>query len=260
MKSHKVYFVTMLIAIVAILSNCTVQKRSYRNGYYVSWNKKTVPVSFIANHVEEKSKETLKNETPKTIIISPTETPEAIFASVKKNVNSELKCLNIKPLKLPGDSCGDVITLLDGSDIKVKVMEISSKFIKYKHCDNLSGPLRVVNTDNVFMLKYANGNKEVIKRADLEVQPNKKGSSEPANIVPIVEKKYNDMAIASIATFILYFTIILAPLPFIFGLIALRQFKKEPEKYKGKWMAILGITPGIIALCILLLAMLTFLI
>lgn len=260
MKSHKIYLVTMLLFIVAILSNCTVQKRSYRNGYYVSWNKKAVPVLRIVKQVEENSKEVLKNETPKTIAINATETPKPFFASVKNNVNSELKCLNVKPLRLPEDSCGDIITLRDGSDIKVKVIEISSKFVKYKHCDNLSGPLRVVNTDNVFMIKYANGNKEVIKRADLEVQPNKKGSSEPANIIPIVEKKYNDMAIASIATFILYFTIILAPLPFIFGLIALRQFKKDPDRYKGKWMAILGITPGIIALCILLLAMLTFLI
>jgi Domain of unknown function (DUF4190) len=260
MKSHKIYLVTMLLFIVAILSNCTVQKRSYLNGYYVSWNKKAVPVLKLVKQVEENRKEVLKNETPKTIAINATDTPKLFFASVKNNVNSGLKRLNVKPLRLSEDSCGDVITLLDGSDIKVKVIEISSKFIKYKHCDNLSEPLRVVNADNVFMIKYANGNKEIIKRADLEVQPNKKGSSAPANIVPIVEKKYNDMAVVSIATFILYFTIILAPLPFIFGLIALSQFKKDPDKYKGKWMAILGITPGIIALCILLLAMLTFLI
>ena len=64
----------------------------------------------------------------------------------------------------------------------------------------------------------------------------------------------------SLATFFLYFTIIFAPIPIIYGLIALHQFKKEPDKYKGKWMAVIGIAPGIIALCILLLAMLTFLI
>jgi hypothetical protein len=166
--------------------------------------------------------------------------------------------LNIKPLKLPEDSCGDVITLRDGSNIKVKVMEISSKVIKYKRCDNLNGPLIVVNTDNVFMIKYANGSKEVFKKSEVLDQVSSNLTNEQPKVKLVIEKKYNDMAIASIATFILYFTIILAPLPFIFGIIALNQFKKNPEKYKGKWMAIVGVTPGIIALCVLLFLMLTF--
>jgi hypothetical protein len=255
MKSHKIYLVTFLLLIAATISNCTVQKRSYRNGYYVSWNKKTVPVSFIAKHVEEKSKKILKNETFKTIIISPAETPEAIFASVKKNVNSELKRLNIKPLKFPGDSCGDVITLRDGSDITVKVMEISSKVIKYKRCDNLGGPLIVVNIENVFMIKYANGTKEVFKR-DEKKEVVQNGNSEIAVKKLPIKRINNPEALASFILLCFSFLIIPAPVSFIFGLVALGEFKKYPEKYKNKWMALIPVILGCIVLFLLLIAML----
>lgn len=260
MKINKLLIISMLICIGIISSNCTVQKRSYRSGYYVSWNKKTVPVLKIAKHTDEKNSASFQNEISKPETINTTKLQEPLFASVEKLVMREVKRLKVKPLMLAGDSCNDVITLRDGKDITVKVIEVSSKFIKYKRCDNLTGPLIVVNTDNVFMIKYANGSKEVFKKSLVLDQDRPNQTSEQIQIKPAIEKKYNDMAIASLATFILYFTIILAPLPFIFGLIALNQFKKNPEKYKGKWMAIVGATPGIIALCILLLLMLTFII
>lgn len=38
---------------------------------------------------------------------------------------------------------------------------------------------------------------------------------------------------------------IFAPLAFIFGLIALRQIRREPEKYKHKWYAWAGIGAGL---------------
>ena len=59
MKSHKIYLVTFLLLIVATISNCTVQKRSYRNGYYVSWNKKAVSSIRVVKQIETKTVEPL---------------------------------------------------------------------------------------------------------------------------------------------------------------------------------------------------------
>ena len=255
MKTRKIYLLLTLFVITVVLSNCAVQKRSYRNGYYVSWNKKTVHVSFIAKHVEVKSKKIVKNETLKTIIISPAETPEAIFASVKKNVNSELKRLNIKPLKLPGDSCGDVITLRDGVDITAKVVEVGPKYIKYKRCNNTDGPDIAVNIENVFMIKYANGTKEVFKRDEKKKVVQNRNSEMPVKKLP-VKRINNPEALASFILLCFSFLIIPAPVSFVFGLVALGEFKKYPEKYKNKWMALISVILGCIVLFLLLIAML----
>ncbi len=255
MKSHKIYLVSFLLLIVATISNCTVQKRSYRNGYYVSWNKKAVPVSRIAKHVEEKGKETFVKEIPETVKINAAQSQGPLLASVKKYVKSEVKRLNIKPLKLVEDSCGDVITLRDGNDITVKVMEISSKFIKYKNCDNLSGPLRVVNADNVFMIKYANGTKEVFKKEEVQVEKQTE-NYQSTQEKPVVVRKNNTMAVTSFILLFFSFLIIPAPISFIFGLVALGEFKKEPGKYKNKWMALIPVILGCIVLFLILIAML----
>lgn len=255
MKSHKIYLVSFVLLIVATISNCTVQKRSYRNGYYVSWNKKAVPVSRIAKHVEEKGKETFVKEIPETVKINAVQSQGPLLASVKKYVKSEVKRLNIKPLKLVEDSCGDVITLRDGNDITVKVMEISSKFIKYKNCDNLSGPLRVVNADNVFMIKYANGTKEVFKRDEKKEVVQNGNSEMPVQKLP-VKRINNPEALASFILLCFSFLIIPAPVSFVFGLVALGEFKKYPEKYKNKWMALIPVILGCIVLFLILIAML----
>lgn len=255
MKIKKFFIFSMLLFIIATITNCTVQKRSYRNGYYVSWNKKASPLLKFAKHVEAKKVES-KNISSETLNIKSTDTQEPLYASVQKLKKSDIKSSVIKPLKLANDSCGDLITLRDGTDIEARVIEVGSKAIKYKRCNNIEGPTIVVNVENVFMIKYANGTKEIFKKEEVKEENTSQYSQQQQQIV---EKKTNGMAIASIATFVLYFTIIFAPLPFIFGLIALYQIKKNSEKYKGKWMAIVGVVPGFIALLILLIMILSVL-
>ncbi|MDP3557234.1 MAG: DUF4190 domain-containing protein [Bacteroidota bacterium] len=242
----------IILFIVATITNCTVQKRSYRKGYYVSWNKKASPVLKVAKQVDAKQLEE-KSTLSKIQIIKYSNVQEPLYVSANKSNNAEVKSLSIKPLTLINDSCADIITMRDGSDIEGKVIEVSSKLIKYKRCNNLNGPTIVASIESVFMIKYANGTKEVFKSEEVKNEKPQEFYVQPIEQKPIVKKKYNDFAIASIATFILYFTIILAPLPFIFGLIALHQIKKNPYEYKGKGMATIAVIPGFVALFILFL-------
>jgi hypothetical protein len=253
MKSHKIYLVSFLLLIVATISNCTVQKRSYRNGYYVSWNKKTIQPVKVSKHIETTSKETFIKEIPETVKINAVQSQGPLLASVKKYVKSEVKRLNIKPLKLVEDSCGDLITLRDGTDIEAKVIEVGSKVIKYKRCDNLSGPLIVVNIENVFMIKYANGTKEVFKKEEVKEKKNTE-NYQSTQEKPVVVRKNNTMAVTSFILLFFSFLIIPAPISFIFGLVALGEFKKEPGKYKNKWMAQIPVILGYIVLGIIFLA------
>lgn len=55
----------------------------------------------------------------------------------------------------------DVITMKDGSELSVKVIEIGIDDIKYRKEDN--GPTYVMRKSDIFMIKYANGSKDVFK-------------------------------------------------------------------------------------------------
>ena len=57
----------------------------------------------------------------------------------------------------------DIVTLCNGDEIKVKVMEITLSEIKYKRFDNLDGPTITIPKTDVFAINYSNGTREVIK-------------------------------------------------------------------------------------------------
>lgn len=58
----------------------------------------------------------------------------------------------------------DILTKKNGVEIKVKISEVNQNEIKYKMFDNLNGPNYTVNKSDIFMLKYENGNKELINQ------------------------------------------------------------------------------------------------
>ena len=57
----------------------------------------------------------------------------------------------------------DVIYLNNGSEIKSKVVEITNETIKYKNFDQLDGPIRNIFPEDVFMIIYQNGSREILK-------------------------------------------------------------------------------------------------
>jgi hypothetical protein len=61
----------------------------------------------------------------------------------------------------------DVIIKKNGEEINSKVLEISSSEIKYKRADYMDGPTYTIFRTEVFMIKYANGKKEMISNADV---------------------------------------------------------------------------------------------
>lgn len=60
-------------------------------------------------------------------------------------------------------SCYGQDTLLkkDGSEIKGKVLEVTTTSIKYKRLDNLGGPVYEIRKSDLFMIQFENGSKEV---------------------------------------------------------------------------------------------------
>lgn len=57
----------------------------------------------------------------------------------------------------------DIIINRNGDEIKAKVLEITPNEVKYKKHDYLTGPTITIVKQEVFMIKYANGTKDVFK-------------------------------------------------------------------------------------------------
>lgn len=56
----------------------------------------------------------------------------------------------------------DLLTRRDGTEVLVKVLEITPELVKYRRFDNPDGPLISVRKTDVFRLKYANGTQEIL--------------------------------------------------------------------------------------------------
>ncbi len=141
-----------LLLIIVFVSSCSVKKRNYRKGYYIDWvfknnnNKpddKVKQVAVLANEKKLKKQVALN--------------PESEFASITNNLNEQITYLPTKKLVL-NDTCGDIINLRNGAIIVAKVVEITETQIKYKRCNNIDGPLFVESKNNVYSIKYTNGN------------------------------------------------------------------------------------------------------
>lgn len=245
-----------LILMVALFSECTINKRHYRDGYHLSWHKNKKQNKDDANH------QTINIKLPAVVEInqlSHSKNDDVLYASTQKLPELKTKMRSGNSLKLFSDSCGDVIIMQNGDEISAKVIEISQRTITYKSCENLGGPLFVLSKEKVFMIRYVNGTKEVFPiiadKPPLSINNNtiKKGNGKA---VTGLEKKVNPMALASLISlgaFFLYFPLVLAP---IFAVIACIQFKKYPDKYKAKGMVIPALIVGGIILTILVVALL----
>ena len=64
-------------------------------------------------------------------------------------------------------SAQDVLIKRNGDELEVKVIEVLIESLKYKKYSNMDGPLYTMSKTDVFMIKYENGDKEML--ADFQV-------------------------------------------------------------------------------------------
>ncbi len=65
-------------------------------------------------------------------------------------------------------SAQDIITKIDGTDIKAKVSEVGTNEIKYKSFSNLDGPLYTISKSDVLMVTYENGKRDVFNKESIQ--------------------------------------------------------------------------------------------
>ena len=69
-------------------------------------------------------------------------------------------------LSVASATAQDVITLRDGNEIQALVKEVGEVNVKYKNFDNPNGPVYTLKRWKIFMIKYADGSKEVFEDAE----------------------------------------------------------------------------------------------
>lgn len=79
----------------------------------------------------------------------------------------------------------DLLTRRNGDEVQVKVVEITPNEVKYHRTDNPDGPLISVWRGDVFMIRYANGTKEVFSNGTTNVVPQTPVVTPPSVTAPI---------------------------------------------------------------------------
>ena len=138
---------------------------------------------------------------------------------------------------------------------------MTSDVIKYKRCDNFDGPVYSIKKDDVFMVKYQNGTKEIFNAStnaasNTSSNSNVKQNANAANNAS--HKKFNGLAIAAFVISLLglfVFAILFEPLALIFGIISLAKIKKSNDNLKGKGLAIAAIIIALVGLALFIVAL-----
>ena len=242
----------LFIISLVMLFSCSVQKRKYQKGFYVSnsKHKKEVqkkPIQISKNEIEH------DNLVFKTNTLPTSQNNDLELSASANSKPIDLIKLNSTKVINPEDSLCDQITLRNGDEIKVKVLEITPLDVKYKKCNMPDGPLYIVKKADVFMIKYPNGTKEVFKAEPVYNSVPNQYQELPQNTYK-GPKKMNPYAVASFVLGILGIwplTGLGSLLAIIFGSIALAQIKERPGKYEGEKLARAGKIMGIVILSIL---------
>lgn len=234
----------LLLICSIVFSSCSIQKRVFRKGYHVVWDhhKKASEQVVI---VDTKIVHELKEE---TLIASGADREKIVLPKEKSK------------FVFDKDTCGDVINLRNGDELKVKLVEIGEEFIKYKRCDNINGPTLAVEKKRVEKITYVNGGEEnvvVLNEEGYQVANNDGAYTH----VPKRENKLGNLSMVLHAviygiSLVFLLMLLIVPsinwviyayvatlglsfiLPTTVAFLSLFQFKNEPEKYSGKWMPI----------------------
>ncbi|MES2689668.1 MAG: DUF4190 domain-containing protein [Bacteroidota bacterium] len=229
----KTFYALFLFVFLFGASSCSIQKRVHRPGFHIEWlshkNPKQVKAHARIAHKNTTIKKTDSVAVPK---------PEMASASVQEVYTPQSSIIDEQAKTEP---C-DVMILRSGEEVSAKVLEVNSASIRYKKCENLNGPDYFIEKSDVFMIKYANGIKEIIE----EPKPGENQNNvrppdyrRPPHVdtrtVPGIAITAFVLSLASVfLSFVGIFTLIAG---FVLGFAALKQINENPERYKGRGFA-----------------------
>ena len=134
----------------------------------------------------------------------------------------------------------DNIILKNGQEISAKIIEITPVLIKYKRCGKTEGPLISLYKNDVIMIRYDDGSKDLFNQAEKSDKTS--------------QSTKNDIPIGGILSLSFSLTVLLIPLPLTVaalfaGIGFISGIGSLTERYWG--LALAGMIVGLIDLFIL---------
>ena len=118
--------------------------------------------NLTATPVDIKKKDT---PTEVTVQVKKKKKKKRFFARMTERIMKRRVGKMIKKLGLNPSDC-DRIFKTDGEEIEAKIIKVGEERIRYKSCDFQNGPTRSIRKEDIFMIKYADGTKEVFTDID----------------------------------------------------------------------------------------------
>lgn len=172
------------------------------------------------------------------------------FAGIKATV---LPPRTIKTTEVDTSKKCSTMILVNGREISCFIEEVGTESIKYRKCDNLTGPVYVMYKKDVSLIKYPNGTTEFIKVEEIKRGPSSSSSRNDSDQTLNVPAFLGFLL--SLISLILPLTagIVGEVLALIFSIVGLTTIGQNPDRFKGKGFAIAGlIISGVILLLLAL--------
>lgn len=220
------------VLIISLLTSCSIQKRHYRKGYNVQWNKNVNSINTAPPLVEDKMVVTASTNNQ----FIPLETKQ------KQILNSSAEPEVVQ------DSC-DVLKLKNNKKLNVEIIEIGTSVISYKDCDNSDGKTKTIKKSKVAGITSKNGKEENLEvPAEVKTLEPKQQPTTNDNPRPKVLHSATSSLVFGHLAIIPVLGLIFSIMAMIYSLIAWIKIEKNSTKYRGKARAVAGGVLGLIGL------------
>lgn len=214
----------------------SVQKRKYNKGYYIEFGKKSDylnPENIIETRQNNKtngngkklSKEKIESKEI-TVLSDDVYFANSVCKAAKTSNDHKLVNADLDYFYIEKYSECDTIFLKSGKIILAVVKEILNDEIRYKRCNYTEGPEYTIEKKKVSDIIRADGLKIAVHATEESTT-----------------KKFEIFA----ATSFLAALLSIGPAAIYMAVLSFKRFKKEPDKYKGKVFAYIGMILGIIS-------------
>ena len=230
-----------------VITGRKFQKRKYTKGVFVKKKESKTQKQLNENYVLAETKIDNCNKLKNLEILDKEDYDNTLLAS------SDNKII-IPKMIVPPDTIKkkkpDILILRTGEEKETKVKEINIDNIKYLDYNNLDGPLYTIPKNEIFMIKYSNGNKDVFslkKEGPLDKKADTVAQSNAVNGVKTVEGKGVAGFILGLLGYLIgwyvsaYVGLALAGLGFILSIVSLSTIAQNPDTKKGRGFGIWGL-------------------
>jgi hypothetical protein len=185
----------------------------------------------------------------------PEVTTEAALVTEVRRPTVWRQFRHLLPRKPAPPQC-DQIVLRNGDVVEAKVKEVGVNEIRYKKCDRPDGPDYTISKRDVLSIKYSNGEVERFSSGTNSSSSNTARNSPASsqNDGPRTDP-FAIVAISAggLAIFTGLGSLLLGAAAVVFGALSLSRIRKEPNRFKGRGLAMAGMIIGIVAAAAILL-------